>query len=269
MICGPLDPGQLVELGPADGPRPRRSGPRRGHRRGGPGGSCAAAGAGASARPAAGSRRRGFVPAVAPESLPGTEPLGVVARRVRHGPPRRRRPGRPTTRVGGSGGVDRLRRAAIRSARSPCARRSAGRRFAHGRTTARSGSPARSASGHAGREGRQQRVLVFLGRLGRRPPDPHAVERAKRLEPVGAGVRPPIAELGPGDRRDPSADRLRRSRRRTARSATAARTTPSRAASAFRRRSLAVEPQRLDALDPLADAGQLDGRGRERCRRAR
>ena len=56
-------------------------------------------------------------------------------------------------------------------------------------------------------EGREQRVLVLLGRVGRRPPDADAVERAQRPQPVAARVRPAIAELGPADRRDPPGDR--------------------------------------------------------------
>ena len=87
--------------------------------------------------------------------------------------------------------------------RSPVGRR----RLAHGRTTSRSGSAARSVGGHGRSERREQRVLVLLRGVGQRPPDPDPVERSQRLEPVRARMRPPVAELGPGDRGDAPADR--------------------------------------------------------------
>ena len=61
--------------------------------------------------------------------------------------------------------------------------------------------------GDAGGERGEQGVLVFLGRGGRRPPDLQAIERAQRLEPVPAGRRPPVAELGLGHRRHATRDR--------------------------------------------------------------
>ncbi len=118
---------------------------------------------------------------------------------------------------------------------------------------------------HAALECRQQRVLVFLGGGRGRPPDLDALERAKRLEPVAARRRPAIAELGPPDRRDPPPDRdvrgadvddgLRRQpvRRQPGRQPLGC-------------GSLAIETERLDPFDPLADAGQLDRRRGERSR---
>ena len=61
--------------------------------------------------------------------------------------------------------------------------------------------------GDAGRERGKERVLVLLGRGGRRPPDLQAIERAQRLEPVPAGRRTPVAELGLGHGRHATRDR--------------------------------------------------------------
>ncbi len=117
--------------------------------------------------------------------------------------------------------------------------------------------------GNAGGEGRQQGVLVFLGRRGRRPPDLQPIERAQCLEPMPAGRRSPVAELRLGDRGHPprhghlgrpdEEDRLRRQPER-----------PETGGHGFRRRHLAVEAERLDPFDPLADAGQLDRGRRQR-----
>ena len=89
-----------------------------------------------------------------------------------------------------------------------------------GSTTPGSGSAGSLGVGHAGGEGVQQGVLVLLGGGRRGPPDPGAVEAPQDLEPVPAGIRPPVAELGRGDRGQPAAhgglrgadvqDRLRR-----------------------------------------------------------
>ena len=246
----PPDPGQLVELGPEAGIALGGEGLGRGHRSGGPGASRAAAGSGASAAaPRPGSAGAASRAGASPRRRAArAEPPGVSARRVRHGHPRRRRPGRPRR---GSAAAAASTGSAISEPRQPgrpCARRSAVRRFAHGRTTVRSGSAGQVGFGHAGREGRQQGVLVLLGRLGRRPPDPDPIERAKRLEPVAAGVRPPVAELGLADRRHPPTDRRVPSRRRTGRSAMAARTTPAGppglSTSVARRRAGASRPAR-------------------------
>ena len=143
--------------------------------------------------------------------------------------------------------------------RSPDARR----RFANGSTTAGSCSRGPLGGRHAVGEGVEQRVLVLLGRGRGGPPDPGAVECPEDLEPVPAGIRPPIAERRRVDRGQATADRGVRSadvedglrRQPEGRQARRQR---------LRRRPLPVEPQRLDALDPLADTGQLDRRGRQR-----
>ena len=152
-----------------------------------------------------------------------------------------------------------------RSARSPCARRSgaAGWRTA-GRPRGRAARPGPSAGTAVG-EGREQRVLVLLRGVGRRPPDPDAVERPERLEPVAARIRPPVAELGPARSPRPAGRSRHRWRRRRATVCDGSQNAASRRGESLRRRPLAVEAQAVHALDPLADPGQLDRRGRQRC----
>ena len=53
----------------------------------------------------------------------------------------------------------------------------------------------------------EQAVLVLLGGIGLRPPDPSSIDAAERLEPVAAGMRAARSKRRPIERADPPADR--------------------------------------------------------------
>ena len=184
------------------------------------------------------------------------------ARAARRGRPRRHRRGPGRSWSVAAAGVT---GSAMSEPVSPVAFRSpVGRlRLAKGRTTVVSGSASRSAVGTRLGEGRQQCILVLLGSVRGGPPDPNTIERPERAEPVTAGIRPPVAELGRGHRRHPPGDgALARADEEDG-----LRRKPERGESGrerFRERPLTVETKRLHALDPLPDAGQLDRRGRKR-----
>ena len=184
----------------------------------------------------------------------------VSARAVRHVRPRRRRRARRRHVSAASG-------ASTTSASSepvrPVALRSpvAVRRLAHGSTTVRSGRAARSAAGTpsanaASRASSYSSVASVGAHQTRRP---SSDRRVLSQWPAGYGRRSP--ELGPGDRRHTSSDR----RLRCPDVEDRLRRQPERGEARGERprgRSLAVETQRLDPLDPFPDAGQLDRRGR-------
>jgi hypothetical protein len=109
---------------------------------------------------------------------------------------------------------------------------------------------------HAVGKGLLQGILVLLGRIRRRPPDPEAVEAAEVIS-QRPPAWPPVAELRPGHRRQPPADRGVRAadvqnrlrRQPEGREAGGQR---------LRARPGAIAAKRLDPLEPLADPGQLD-----------
>ena len=161
MTCGPLDLGQLVELGPQPGlaiggqvPRPAtdRGGRSLASRR-----RCRAAGGVRRSRvraaPPAPALRRGRFAA---------GPVGVAVGDLRR-------------RVSAAAAARPARRAASRSARSPCARPSAAAGWpTAGRRSGRGG-PARSALGDARRRTPPSRASSYSSvAVGRRPPDPDA-----------------------------------------------------------------------------------------------
>ena len=187
-----------------------------------------------------------------------------MARRVRHGHRPRRRPGRPRR---GSAAAAAPPASAISEPLNPVALRSpvAVRRLAHGSTTVRSGSPARSASGTpAAKAARRASSYSSVASVGAHQTCIPSSERSVlsqwapefgRRSPssvwsIDATRRPIDCAVGADVQ-----DRLRRQPERRQ---------PGRQGS--RRRSLAVEPERLDPLDPFADAGQLEVRGRGRGR---
>ena len=118
--------------------------------------------------------------------------------------------------------------------------------------------------GHGGREGRQQRVLVLLRRPRSASTTPGRRQRAQRVEPVAPGERPAVAEDRPLHRRHPPADRGRcrpdveDGLRREPEGCQPR-------GQGTRRRPGPVQQQSGDALQPLADPGELDrGRGNGR-----
>ena len=127
---------------------------------------------------------------------------------------------------------------------------------------ARVGQPREVAVGDALGERGEQRVLVFLdGRRGR-PPHAGRVEGPEGVQPVARRVGSSIAErrLGHGrelrrDRRVARPDVQDRPRRQPERRQ------PS--GEFLGGRAVTVEQERLDTLDPLADPGQLQRRGRQ------
>ncbi len=171
--------------------------------------------------------------------------------------------GTVTTYVGGSGA------SAVSGSSAPVIpvwRRSpvTVRRFANGTTmpapaaASRSDSAVGSPSANA-----VSSASSYSSTAGRgRPPDPGRVEAAQRVQPV-ARRRSVGGRRGSSSPWPPRGTRWTpRSPRRTRPAATAPRT--SRAAREFLGgRPCPVQPERLDALQPLADPGQLERRGRQ------
>ena len=116
-----------------------------------------------------------------------------------------------------------------------------------------------------GRERGEQRVLVFLDRGRRAPPDPGTGRHPERMKPVPAGVRPSVAERGREERRHAAADRVLG----RAHVEDRFRGQPERGQArgeGLGRRSPPVEAEVVEAFEPLADTRQLEWRGRQRRR---
>ena len=182
------------------------------------------------------------------------------ARAVRHALPRHRH---RAARRRGSAAVGSWTSGSSEPARPEARRSPVGRRrFANGSTHRRIVERSDLVGRHARREGVEQRVLVLLRGIGRGPPDPHRDGCPERVQPVSTRGGPAVTEHRVLERRDaPPIDVV----------AAMYSTTwdgnqnwPSLVATARELGSDAVQGQRGHALDPLADAGQLD-----RCPRQR
>ena len=240
---GPPDPGRARRARPGGAPRRRRSAPRRPR-----------AARVRSPRPRRGRRAR----------LPrGRRPSAFGARAARRRRRRRRR--RAAGRPASAAAAPRPARAgASRSARSPCARRSAGAGWrTAGSTSGRGAPPARPrgtpSANAVNRASSYSSIAVVAAHQTR-----DARRRAQGVEPVPARGRPPVAELASRSiaATSPATDVSDDPMKRTVCEGSQKR--PRRAARALEVGPCAVQAERLDPLDPLADAGQLDRRRGQR-----
>ncbi len=111
--------------------------------------------------------------------------------------------------------------------------------------------------GDGGSERADQGVLVLLGRGRAGPPHAGAVEPGQGFQPATSGVRPAVAEQRPIDGADPGPDVLlarpdvEDGRRGDPEGGEAGR-------DLFRRRLLAIDPDRWNVLQPLANPVDVD-----------
>ena len=171
--------------------------------------------------------------------------------------------GSSVTRVGRLGAAG---SSGTRKPVSPWALRSPAveRRFANGRTGGAACSRARSSGGIASANALKSASSYSSTARGPGPPEAGPLEADQCLEPGAAGVRLAVAEDRRLDRADPGRRCSSCCCRRRARSSRGSRTRRGGPRRAFEVGCLAVEAERRQPLDPLADAGQLDRRRRER-----